>query len=87
MHAPGTGWLAFSFPTLVGSYLVNQHLCSRNIERKEGTTRCYVNVVLDLLIQAIEEVLNDQPFFYAVMWACLYVLLETLPNFLDGLIR
>ena len=87
MHAPGTGWLPFSFPTLVGSYLVNQRLCSRNIERKEGTTRSCVNVVLGLLIQAMEEVLNDQPLFYAVVWACLYVLLETLPDFWDGLIR
>ena len=87
MHAPGTGWLPFSFPTLVGSYLVNQHLCSRNIERKEGTTRCCVNVVLGLLIQAIEEVLNDQPLFYAVVWARLNVLLEMFPDFWDGLIR
>ena len=31
----------------------------------------------------MEEVLNVQPFFYALMWACLYVLLETLPNFLE----
>ena len=71
MHAPGTGWLPFSFPTLVGSYLVDQRLCSCNIERKEGTTRCCINVVLGLLIQAMEEVLNDQPLFYAVVWACL----------------
>jgi len=87
MHAPGLGWLAFSFPTLVGSYLVNQRLCSRNIESKKGTTRSCVNVVLGLLIQAMEEVLNDQPLFYTVMWACLYVFLETLPDFRDGLIR
>ena len=87
MHALGMDWLPFSFPTLVGSYLVNQCLCSRNIERKEGTTRYCVNVVLGLLIQAVEEVLNDQPLFYAAMWACLYVLLETPPDFRDGLIR
>ena len=87
MHAPWTGWLPFTFPTLVGSYLVNQRLCSHNVDRKEGTTRCYINVVLSLLIQTMEEVLNDQPLFYAVMWACLYVLLETLPDFRDGLIR
>ena len=87
MYAPRTGWLPFSFPTLVGSYLVNQRLCSRNVERKEGTTRCCVNVVLSLLIQAMEEVLNNQPLFYAVVWACLYVLLEMLPDFRDGLIR
>ena len=87
MHAPGMGWLHFSFPTLVESYLVNQRLCSRNIERKEGTTRSCVNVVLGLLIQTMEEVLNDQPLLYAVVWACLYVLLETLPDFQDGLIR
>ena len=87
MYAPRSGWLPFSFPTLVGSYLVNHRLCSRNIERKEGTTHCYVNVVLGLLIQAVEEFLNDQPLFYAVVWACLNVLLETFPNFWDGLIR
>ena len=87
MHASRTCWLSFSFPTLVGSYLVNQRLCSRNIERKEGTTRCYVNVVLGLLIQAVEEFLNDQPLFYAVVWACLNVLLETFPDFRDALIR
>ena len=87
MHAPGTGWLPFSFPTLVGSYLVNQCLCSRNIERKERTTRCCINVVMGLLIQAMEEVLNDQPLFYAVVWARLNVLLEMFPDFRDGLIR
>ena len=87
MHAPGTGWLPFSFLTLVGSYLVNQRLRSRNIERKEGTTRCCVNVVLGLLIQAMEEVLNDQPFFYAMVWACLNVLLETFLDYRDALIQ
>ena len=87
MDAPGTGWLPFTFPTLVGSYLVNQRLCSRNIERKEGTTCCCVNVVLGLLIQAVEEVLNDQPFFYVVVWASLNVLLETFLDFRDALIR
>ena len=81
MHALGTGLLPFSFPTLVGSYLVNQRLCSRNVERKEGTTRSYINVVLGLLIQAMEEVLNNQPLFYVVMWACLNVLLEMFPDF------
>ena len=81
VHAPRTSWLLFTPPTLVGSYLVNQCLCSRNIERKERTTRCCVNVVLGLLIQAVKEVLNDQPLFYAVVWACLNVLLEALPSF------
>ena len=87
MHTPGTGWLPFSFPTFVGCYLVDQRLCSRNVERKEGTTRCCVNVVLSLLIQAMEEVLNNQPLFYVVVWACLYVLLETFPDFRDSFIR
>ena len=87
MHAPRTGLLPFSFPTLVGSFLVNQCLCTRNIERKEGTTRCCVNVVLGFLIQTMEEVLNDQPLFYAMVWARLNVLLETFPDFRDGLIR
>ena len=87
MHTSRMGWLPFSFLTLVGSYLVNQRLCSRNVERKEGTTCSYVNVVLGLLIQAMEEVLNDQLFFYAVVWAFLNVFLETLPDFRDGLIR
>ena len=86
MHAPGTGCLPFSFPTLVGSYLVDQRLCSRNIERKEGPTRYCINVVLGLLIQAVEEVLNDQSLFYAVVWACLNVLLETFPYFWNALI-
>ena len=35
----------------------------------------------------MEAVLNDQPFFYAVMWACLNVLLETFQDFRDALIR
>ena len=87
MHAPGTGWLPFSFPTLVGSYLVNQRLCSLNVERKEGATRSCVNVVLGFLIQAMEEVLNDQPLFYAVVWACLNILLETFLDFWDALIQ
>ena len=81
------GWLPFSFLTLVGSYLVNQCLRSHNIEREERTTHRCVNVVLGLLIQAMEEVLNDQPLFYAMVWACLNVLLETFPDFRDALIR
>ena len=34
----------------------------------------------------MEEVLNDQPLFYVVVWACLNVLLETFPDFRDALI-
>ena len=66
--------------------IFNQRLCSCNVERKEGTTRCCIDVVLGLLIQAMEEVLNNQPLFYAVVWACLNVLLETFPDFQDALI-
>ena len=80
MYALGMGWLPFSFPTLVGSYLVNQRLCSRDVEREERTTCSCVNVVLGLLIQAMEEVLNNQPLFYAVVWAGLNVLLEMFPT-------
>ena len=87
MHAHGTGWLLFTSPTLIGGYLVYQHLCSRNIEREEGTTRCCIYVVLGLLIQAIEEILDYQPFLHAVVWACLNVFLQRLPCLWDGLIR
>ena len=86
MHVLGVGWLPFTFPTLVGSYLVNQCLCSRNVEREEGTTHYCVDVVLSLLSQAMEEVPNNQPFLHAVVWASLNVILETLPDFWDGLI-
>ena len=44
-------------------------------------------MVLGLLIQAVEEVMNNQPLFYAVVWACLNVLLEMFPDFWDALIR
>ena len=81
------GWLPFTFPTLVASYLVNQHLCARNVEREEGTTRCCVDVVMSLLIQATEEVLDNQPLLHAMVWACLNVFLQTLPGLWDGLIR
>ena len=75
MHALGMGWLLFTSPNLIGGYLVYQCLRSRNIEREKGTTRCYIYMVLGLLIQAAEEVLNNQPFLHAMVWACLYVLL------------
>ena len=87
MHTPWTGWLLVTSPTLVGSYLVDQRLCSRNIEREKGTIRCCIYVVLGLLIQAMEEVLNNQLFFHAVVWAWLYVLLQMLPGLWDCLIR
>ena len=87
MHAPWTGWLLVTSPTLIGGYLVNKCLCSRNIKREERTTRCYIYVVLGLLIQAMEEVLNNQLFFHAVVWAWLYVLLQMLPGLWDGLIQ
>ena len=80
VHTPWTGRLLVTSPNLVGGYLVNQHLRSRNIEREKGTTRCCIYMVLGLLIQAVEEVLNNQPFLHAMVWACLYVLLHT---FLD----
>ena len=45
------------------------------------------NVVQGWLVQAMEETLNDQPFFHAVVGACCNVLLESLPSFRDGFIR
>ena len=75
VHAPQTGWLLVTSPTLVGGYLVDQRLRSRNIEKEKETTRCCIYVVLGLLIQAMEKVLDDQPFLHAVVWACLYVFL------------
>ena len=44
-------------------------LCFRNVERKEGTTRSCINVVLGLLIQAMKEVLNDQPLGVGISYA------------------
>ena len=67
MHASWTGWLLVTSPTLIGGYLVNKRLRSCNIEREEGTTRCCIYVDLGLLIQAMEEVLDDQPFLHAVV--------------------
>ena len=86
MHAPWTGWLLVTSPTLIGGYLVNKRLRSRNIEREEGTTRCCIYVVFGLLIQAMEEILDYQPFLHAMVWACLNVFLQTLPGLWDGLI-
>ena len=86
VHAPWTGRLLVTSPTLIKGYLVNQYLCSRNIEREKGTIRCCIYVVLGLLIQAMEEVLNNQLFFHAVVCACLNVFLWTLPGLWDGLI-
>ena len=75
MHAPRTGWLLVTSPTLIGGYHVDQRLRTRNIERKKGATRCCIYMVLGLLIQVVEEVLNDQPFLHAVVRACLNVFL------------
>ena len=44
-------------------------------------------MVLGWRIQAMEETLNDQPFFHAVVGACCNVLLESLPSFRNGFIR
>ena len=71
---------------LIGGYLVDQRLRSRNIEREKRTTRCCIYVVLGLLIQATEEVLNDQPFLHAVVRACLNVFLQMLTGLWDGLV-
>ena len=87
MHAPRKGWLLVTSLALIGGYLVNKRLRSRNIEREEGTTRCCIYVVLGLLIQAMEEILNYQPFLHAVVWACLNVFLQTLLGLWDDLIR
>ena len=87
MHAPRTGWLLVNPLTLIGGYLFNKRLRSRNIKREEGTTRCCIYVVLGLLIQAMEEVLDNQPLLHAVVWACLNVFLQTLLGLWDRLIR
>ena len=87
MHTPRTGWLLVTSPSLIGDYLVNKRLRSRNIEREEGTTRCCIYVVLGLLIQAMEEVLDNHPLLHAVVWACLNVFLQTLLGLWDDLIR
>ena len=34
----------------------------------------------------MEEVLNDKPFFHAVVWACCNVFLKTFPGFRDCLV-
>ena len=45
------------------------------------------NVVQGWLVQAMEETLNDQPFFHAVVGACCNILLESLPSFRNSFIR
>jgi len=40
-------------------------------------------MILRSLVQAMEEVLKDKPFFHAVVWACCNVFLETFLGFLD----
>ena len=49
------------------------------------TKRC-VNVVLGWHVQAMDETLNEQPFFHAVVGACCNVFLESLPSFRNGFI-
>ena len=44
---------------------------------------CCVHVILQSLVKAMEEVLNDKPFFHTVVWACCNVFLETFPGFRD----
>jgi hypothetical protein len=34
----------------------------------------------------MEEVLDDQPLFHAVVWACCDIFLESIPSFRDGFI-
>ena len=43
-------------------------------------------MVLSLLSEAMEEVLNNQPFLYAMMWACCNVILVMFLDFRDGFI-
>jgi hypothetical protein len=81
VYSFSTGWLPISLPTLVGGNLVNERLSSCNIESEECTSCCCVYVVLRPLAQATEEVLNDQPFFHSVVWACCNVILEMFPGF------
>jgi len=41
---------------------------------------------LQSLIQAMEEILNDKPFFDAVVWACCNIFLKTFPGIRDSFI-
>ena len=60
---------------------------SCDIEREKRTTRYYINVILSWHVQAMEETLNNQPFFQAVVWACCNMLLKSLPCFREGFIQ
>jgi hypothetical protein len=71
------GWLPISLPTLVGGNLVDEHLSSCNVEGEKCSSGCCIYLVLRSLTQAMEEVLDDQPLFDAVVWACCDVFLET----------
>src|SRR6185312_6054351 len=44
---------------------------------------CCVHVILQSLVKAMEEVLNDKPFFHTVVWACCNVFLKTFQSFRD----
>jgi hypothetical protein len=86
VYSFSTGRLPISHPTLVGGNLVDERLSSCNI-KGEKCSSCYcIYVVLRSLTQAMEEVLNDQPLFHAVVWACCDVSLEMFPGFGDGFI-
>src|SRR6185503_615962 len=81
MYSFCMGRLPICLPTLVGNNLVDEHFSSCNIEGEECSSCCCVHVILRSLVQAMEEVLNDKPFFHAVVWACCCVLQKTFPGF------
>jgi hypothetical protein len=80
------GQLPIPLLTLVGGNLVDKQLSSCNIEREECSSRCHIHMILRSLAQAMEEVLNDKPFFHVMVLACCNIFVEKFPGFQNCLI-
>ena len=80
MHSASLGLRPLLSPSLVTSHLINENLgCSNTLGEKDASSIC-VQVLLSDAVEAMEEVLVDQPLFHAVVGAGSDVLLESFPR-------
>jgi len=83
MHA----FLLFSFlpSALIGHHLFNESHGSVDGEEKELSFSSGIYVPLRHGRKPLVEVLEQEPVFHPMVWACLDVILQPLPRLRDGL--
>ena len=80
MYPSGLGVRPLLSPSLVAGHLLNESFGSSNTLGEKGASSCYIQVLLGSTVKAMEEVLDDQPLFHAMVGAGCDIFLESFPR-------